>query len=48
MRNIVERKNFTDDDYGESMTVSLYGFPGAVLLSQVKEQAPKSKVFNNS
>ena len=40
---MLETMNFTKNDYGKTMNVSVWGFPGAVLIKTTEHITPPSK-----
>lgn len=40
---MLERMNFTEKDYGRTMKVSVWGFPGAVLIKSTEHKTPSSE-----
>lgn len=40
---MLETMNFTKNDYGKTMNVSVWGFPGAILIKTKEQMTPSSE-----
>ena len=45
---MMEKMNFTDNDYGKKMNVSIWGFPGATSIAHTTSLTPSSMCHNHS